>query len=221
MWKAPPTSAAWPGMADAAVHYARARGKDFAAIIPDSMRRTAPFAEALSSTDSGADVIPIRDGRPQMEQEAVALMASLLPQSQWVSSFHKSLARSGGLAETVLAWQLSKSVPAQDPQRKPFVFLPIMGVMSSVRKLGADEVKLFIVGNKAGAGHTHEDKRSFVLEFAGETLALDPGACDCANLLSFTQTIQDSDDMNHGTHGRHGEDDIPVPPSVWSVCTLW
>jgi hypothetical protein len=61
-----------------------------------------------------------------------------------------------------------------------------MGVMSSVRRLRGDEVRLFIMGNKAGAGHTHEDKGSFVLEFAGETFAMDPGTCDYGHPLSFT-----------------------------------
>ncbi len=167
-------------------YYARGRGLDFATILPDSMKRTPPFAEALVSTDAGGDVIPICDGRPQMEQEGVAVMAALLPHSQWVSIFHKSLARSGGIPETVLAWQMSKSIPAHDPDLLPFVFLPVMGVMSSVRALGDDKVKLFIMGNKAGAGHTHEDKGSFVLEFAGETFAMDPGTCDYANPLSLT-----------------------------------
>ena len=116
-------------------YYARARGKDFNAIIPESMKRTSTFAEALSSTTAG-DVIPICDGRPQMEQEAAAVMAALLPQSQWTTIFHKTLARTGGMAETILAWQMSKNVPQQEPQRQPFIFLPIMGVMASARKLG-------------------------------------------------------------------------------------
>ncbi|MBI3986310.1 MAG: heparinase II/III family protein [Lentisphaerae bacterium] len=61
--------------------------------------------------------------------------------------------------------------------------LPDMGLMASVRKLGGDRVKLLLLGNKAGAGHAHEDKGSFVLEFAGETFAMDPGICDYANAL--------------------------------------
>ena len=167
-------------------YYARARGKEFAAIIPESMTRTTTFAEAMVSTTTEGDVIPICDARPQMEQEAVSVMAALLPHSQWAAIFHKTLERTGGMAETVLAWQMSKSVPERDPELLPFIFLPIMGVMGSVRKLGAATVKLFIMGNKAGAGHTHEDKGNFVLEYAGETFAMDPGTCDYAHPLSLT-----------------------------------
>jgi hypothetical protein len=40
------------------------------------------------------------------------------------------------------------------------------------------------MGNKAGAGHTHEDKGSFVLEYAGDTFAMDPGTCDYSHPLA-------------------------------------
>ena len=150
------------------------------------MRRTAPFAEAVVSTDAAADVIPICDARPRMEQEAAAAMAALLPDSQWTAIAYKTLARTDGMPETIFAWQMARAVPRQTPTRRPFVVLPEMGVMASVRRLGDDEVKLFIMGNKAGAGHAHEDKGSFVLEYAGDTFAMDPGTCDYAHPLSLT-----------------------------------
>jgi len=50
--------------------------------------------------------------------------------------------------------------------------------MASLRTLDGQPVKVFIMGNKADATHTHEDKGSFVLEFAGETFAMDLGICD-------------------------------------------
>lgn len=56
--------------------------------------------------------------------------------------------------------------------------------MASTRKVANETVKLLVMGNKAGAGHTHEDKGSFVLEFAGETFAMDPGTCDYSSPLA-------------------------------------
>ena len=53
--------------------------------------------------------------------------------------------------------------------------------MASVRKLGGEIVKLFIVGNKAGCDHQHEDKGSFILEYAGDSFAFDYGVVDYAN----------------------------------------
>jgi len=43
--------------------------------------------------------------------------------------------------------------------------------------LDGEWVKLLVMGHSSEAGHTHEDKGSFVLEFAGETFALDLGTC--------------------------------------------
>jgi hypothetical protein len=40
------------------------------------------------------------------------------------------------------------------------------------------------MGHKAGADHTHEDKGSFVLEFAGQSFAMDLGICDYGNPIS-------------------------------------
>ena len=159
-------------------HYARARGKDLAHIVPPAMLRTAPFAAALASTDDQADAIPICDGHAEMELEALAMMAAALPESAWVNMYRKALARQGGFPSTVLAWQLNRQIPAAGPDLPAFVYLAEMGVMASARRLGGAQVKLFLMGNRAGAGHTHEDKGSFVLEFAGETFALDPGTCD-------------------------------------------
>jgi hypothetical protein len=59
-----------------------------------------------------------------------------------------------------------------------------MGPLVSHRLLGGHWVKLFIQGNKTWAGHAHEDKGSFVLEFAGDTFAMDPGTCDYSNPMA-------------------------------------
>ncbi|MCC6446041.1 MAG: heparinase II/III family protein [Armatimonadetes bacterium] len=165
-------------------YYARARGSDFASIVPDSMKRTAGFAAALISTDRTADVIPICDASPMIEQENAAVMAALLPESQWTTLFHRALRRTEGLPATVLTWQLMRSVPEKALATQAFVSLPEMGIMASTRDLAGEKVKLFIMGNKARAGHTHEDKGSFVLEFAGDTFAMDPGTCDYSSPIA-------------------------------------
>jgi hypothetical protein len=159
-------------------HYARARGLNFAEVVPPSVLRTADFAMAMCSTDENNDLMPICDGHSQMSVETVAQMAALLPQSAWVAMYHKVLARLGGFPDSIIAWQLRQHIPDKGPDLPAFVYLPVMGVMASVRRLGNERVKLFLMGNLAGAGHTHEDKGSFILEFAGETFAIDPGTCD-------------------------------------------
>lgn len=165
-------------------YYARARGLSFPALIPDAMKRTAAFAAAIASTDDDTDVIPVCDAGNRLDTETLAVMAAALPESMWVAIYRKAVARMGTLPDTLLACALDADIPASGPEPPAFVFLPVMGVMASFRRLGADGVKLFIMGNTAGAGHTHEDKGSFVLEFAGETFAMDPGTCDYSSPLS-------------------------------------
>jgi hypothetical protein len=88
------------------------------------------------------------------------------------------------MSHAAIAWNLSASIPKSVHDSPPVLVLPEMGPAVSVRSFGGETVKLFIQGNLAGAGHTHEDKGSFVLEFAGETLAMDPGTCDYSNPLA-------------------------------------
>lgn len=170
---------------------ARARGLDFTSTIPETMRRCAAFGEAIISTDSAQDVVPFCDGVAFHDASSQAVMALALPQSAWVRMLRQGPLRAGALpdmraggtvpfmADAFLAWVLSQYVPAAVPAPEPFVCLPVMGIMASTRRLGDDAwVKLLLMGNQAGAGHAHEDKGSFVLEFAGDTFAMDSGTCD-------------------------------------------
>jgi hypothetical protein len=165
-------------------YYARARGLSFPALIPEPMKRTADFAAAIASTDTEKDVIPICDAGNRLDTETLAVMAAALPDSMWVTIYRKAVARLGHLPDTLLACTLDAEIPATGPEPPAFTFLPEMGVMASTRRLGESCIKLFLPGNKAGAGHTHEDKGSFILEFAGETFAMDPGSTDYSSPLS-------------------------------------
>ena len=165
-------------------YYAQARGKELADIIPPIMRSTADFAAAVCSTDDAHDVISICDAGKNLEVECLAVMAMALPKSHWVTMLRKSLARTHGMANTLLACKLEAQAPPVGPAPKEFVFLPDMGLMTSTRKIGNAWSKILIMGNKANAGHTHEDKGSFVLEFNGETYATDAGTCDYSSPLA-------------------------------------
>lgn len=164
-------------------YYARLRGADFASVMPASLMRSAAFAEALVSTDDDALMILICDAM-YVHQEALAYLAALMPDSQWVTLFRKSLKQLGGIPDTLQAYLLESSIPAEGPPLAPFVFLPNMGLMSSVRKLGGSLVKLLLMGNQAGADHTHEDKGHFVLEFNGETYAAELGTVDYSHPMA-------------------------------------
>ena len=178
-------------------YYARAAGLSMEAALPPSMKRCGDFAEALISTDTEADVIPICDAHFLHESISQSIMASLLPASAWARMLRKTRDRQGrwpirvtgstqvpNMLDAAIAWQLMDTLPVEPPAPRPFVSLPDMGVLASQRTFEGEPVKILIMGNRANAGHTHEDKGSFVLEFAGETFAMDPGTCDYSHPLA-------------------------------------
>lgn len=161
--------------------YARARGKSLDELMPESMRRTALMAEVLYSTADDLDVLPICDAMFAFP-EALAHLAAHMPDSHWVTVYRKQLQRAGA-APSLLSMALTRSIPEKGPDLRPFVDMPATGMTCSVRQLGPEIVKLFLMGNKGGAGHTHEDKGSFILEFAGDSFAMDFGVVDYSNPL--------------------------------------
>ena len=146
--------------------YARSRGKSLPDLIPAVLTRTSDYAAVVASTTTD-DVIAICDSSADYHAESLRLFADLLPDSYWVTLYNKKCRNMGQapLART-------------GPPLPAFVMLPNTGYLASTRKIHDDTVKILVMGNKAGAGHTHEDKGGFVLEYAGDTFALDLGICD-------------------------------------------
>jgi hypothetical protein len=159
--------------------YARGRGRDIRALIPAALRRTGRLAEMLLSTDDGQDMLLLADAN-FVFGEALAFLAWLMPQSHWVTLYRKSVKRAG-VAPMLAILRLDQEIPAEGPAFAPFVEMPDTGMMASVRRLGPELVKLFILGNRAGGDHQHEDKGSFILECAGDSFAFDFGCVDYAN----------------------------------------
>jgi hypothetical protein len=193
--------------------YARGRKQPLKKVVPPVFRLTSDFAALIASTDESKDVIPFCDSRDTLDHDTFSFMAACLPKSPWTAIYRKAVKRNNGLPATPMALKLDQDIPALSPPPKPFVFLPVMGAMASTRKLGKETVKLFIMGNKAGAGHTHEDKGSFVLEFAGDTFACDPGTADYslpnAARLKYCQF--------HNMLVPTGTDERPLPASPLPV----
>lgn len=166
--------------------YAKSRNKLLKDVIPVEMLRTENFASAIISTDEEQDVIPICDAIPKLNYDMLLVMSSILPNSDWINILEKKLKREGGLPNSLLALKLYSTFKDTMFSIKPFVSLPEMGLVASNRKYDDKYFKISFLGNKAFAEHTHEDKGSFILEFAGETFAMDPGTCDYADPLHIT-----------------------------------
>ena len=147
-------------------YYARARDKDLSSIVPNVLKRTAGFAALIAST-TGNDVIPVCDAGSSFQSTALKILAELVPESHWTAMYNKQCLREG-----------REPLSEQGPALPAFIALPDTGPLASTRALGNHLVKILVMGHKAGADHTHEDKGSFVLEFAGQTFALDLGICE-------------------------------------------
>ena len=165
-----------------ALLYSRGRGKDLRQLVPAPLLRTERLAETLLSTDDGQDLILTGDAN-FVFGEALAFLAWLMPHSHWVTLYRKSVRRAG-VAPMLAILPLDRDIPAEGPALAPFVEMPDLGYMASVRRLGSEPVKLFIIGNKARGDHQHEDKGSFVLECAGDSFAFDFGCVDYANPIA-------------------------------------
>ncbi len=146
-------------------HYARARGRNLAELVPAIVKRTANYAAVVASTTND-DVIAVCDSGPDFRNDTLRILTELVPHSYWTTLYNRQ--------------QAARGEPMLDaaPPLPAYIELPEIGYIASTRPLGSELVKVFIMGNKANAGHTHEDKGSFVLEFAGQTFAMDLGICD-------------------------------------------
>lgn len=146
-------------------HYARARSRNLSELVPAIVKRTANYAAVIASTTND-DAIAVCDSGAGFRNDTLRILTELVPNSYWTTLYNKQ--------------QVARSEPTLDaaPPLPVYIELPEIGYIASTRSLGSELVKIFIMGNKANAGHTHEDKGSFVLEYAGQTFAMDLGICD-------------------------------------------
>lgn len=169
-----------------AIHtYARLRGRSLRDCTPRSLARSGAFAEAVYSTDSGQDHIPICDARARASLDSLAFLAASMPDSAWVAMYHRARERGKDAEPSIFAWVAGRGVPERGRPPACFTYLREMRLASSLRTFRGREVKIAVLGNKGGAGHTHEDKGSFILEYGGFTFAMDPGSCDYSHPLAL------------------------------------
>ena len=155
--------------------YARSTGREMTDVLPPRILRMAGFAELIRSTLESADCVPVCDGGDFMNMAWSAVFAHLMPQSAFVEFYHRGKREAGGMPDTLRGLQLDATIPEEAPSAAPVSYMHDLGWFSSVREANGHHVKLFTMGNSPGAGHNHEDKGSFILEYAGEAFAMDSG----------------------------------------------
>lgn len=178
--------------------YARALGVDFDSCLPRELYKTGDFIDALSSTQKDKAFLTVCDySEPSEAREirGIAIMAYAMPKSIWVNVYHKKKKELGGLPNDFISFLLDDKIPKEDNPEKTFIRLPESGYVSSVRKTAVDKMKVFVMGNKAGCGHNHEDKGSFLVEYNGEGFLTDPGMVSYGEAMSRSLKMCDYHNM--------------------------
>jgi len=193
--------------------YSRSRSINLKDLIPEKLNATVNFGEAIESTDQFKDFVPICDAGYRIKPSFsdlykvhLVFMAYFFPESVWPDVYRKHKKRCG-MGNNPLVWVFDDKISKKEIKRRPFLKMDITGHISSLRKTNNRYAKLFIIGNKAGAGHGHCDKGSFIYEYNGETFLMDPGICSYDNPLSIELKAPD----RHNMLVPYGATEIPYP----------
>ena len=170
-------------------HYAQFKGVPFESAVPEAVKRSARYADVIQTTDEDNPCLYMtltdtRDVGIPHDQRFLAFLAAAVPDSAWTSMFRKSMERTEEIPTSAIVGVLERQIPRQGPAPSTFSSLPDTGLVSSVRELDGELVKILVESGTSGSGHVHEHHGGFVLEFAGQTFALDPGQCAYAHPLS-------------------------------------
>jgi hypothetical protein len=168
----------------ALVALARHRRQPLARLVPAKLRAMDGFIGTLLSTvgEPGA-YLPMADTvADSLSIDAIAMMAKATGSPFWQALMGDCLRRGKRPKDERWCCDGPFAVihgPARVPRRRlrlpAFARLRTAGHVSSCRRLVDTDVRLFLVGAAAQAGHCHRDKGSFILEADGEAFAIDRG----------------------------------------------
>ena len=157
---------------------AKYHGKSLEEAVPESIRKSGLFAEALLS-DSGYSYVPINDaaiGKTYLRQ-TVKLMAALNAGDIW-REMSNALLESD--MENVnwddLIFEEYYDLPAARTKKQEYLSFPCAGhtvLRRDTREHGT--VSLHLVSGAISFGHAHGDKGSLLLDVGGHALLIDRG----------------------------------------------
>ena len=166
--------------------YALARRHDrpFRDAMGERLRRTADYALAmLSSADNGTEFLRINaagQGHLQPSLMMAAVFAGAADHDGWRQLYARLAVESAPAADwfhlLVAPDALERTTPKASTHTAAFYHFPASG-HAGVRRTaqGLGTVRFHLFSGPSRGGHSHQDKGSFILEAAGETLALDRG----------------------------------------------
>lgn len=169
---------------------ARLRGVPLRDVVPARVIQSANYLAAMLSTAPpiGSSINVADGGRPgsTLYPECLPLLAQLAAKEEGVSlnALLAGIARqplkvegfgTPGSVFVAMFGKPTESLPSETPRPPVFRVLEHTGQLCSCRSTPHGLVRLQVIGAPARAGHSHEDKGSFVIEAFGEEIAIDRG----------------------------------------------
>ena len=187
---------------------ARHRGLPLAEVVPPVLTKVGNYVKTMMSTAGPfGSAVKIADGGragavfyPEClgplatvtdDETIAALLAGMLSEGQGLEHHNTP----GRIFSIVLGPDALPSPAARPPV---FAVLDQTGILCSNRATPDGDVRLQLIGAPAGAGHSHDDRGSIVIEAFGEEIAIDRG-----------QMPYDDTRCNLVTHARYHNVLIP------------
>lgn len=190
-------------------------------LLPPCLLRAHRYYRAMASTAFPGACVAISDGGRvgrRVAQGAVPRLAALTGDTnlRHITAALLKPQPDGDIPGALpLVLHGPADLPEPDSVTPTFEILPDTGILCSCRPTPNGPVRLQFVGGKANAGHTHEDKGSFILEAFGEELLIDRGTCFYGDARSglmkhaVRHNLATPDD-----NGKPGRQQNPVPKAV-------
>jgi hypothetical protein len=205
----------------ALVLYTRARPeKSIDSLLPNEIKKLDDYLEVLRSTAfiqkaPTDELIMTEDGQSgpvvTINSSILSVLARIRPNGAAAHLLAAQAAKNPSLENKIAPWALPMpDVKNIDPNNfQTLVTLPETGYVASARKQGNKWSKILVIGgNKDAVGHNHYDRGSFVLEYDGESFAVDPGGLVYADAESGNMKLAHNHNMLVPT-GTQSENPTP------------
>ena len=176
--------------------YARLRGREYRDVLPPGLKNAPDYVELFLSTDDTQGFLPVNDGNSGIYPQNSLIFAEIFPDSPFARLCNKYNALSGAIhADDRWSWLAgSPGTRKPEPPLRNFLKLDSISSASSVRNLNGKPLKIAFLCDMRKGGHKHPDAGSFLIEYAGETYAMDSGIVSYSS--PFSRELQQEERHN-------------------------
>ena len=176
--------------------YARLRGREFRDVLPSGLKNAPDYVELFFSTDDSQGFLPVNDGNSGIYPQNSLIFAEIFPNSPFGRLCNKYKVLSGPVqADNRWSWLAgTPGTKKPEPSLRHFLKLDSIASASSVRELDGKTLKIAFLCDMRRSGHKHPDAGSFLIEYAGETYAMDSGIVSYSS--PFSKELQQEERHN-------------------------